>query len=168
MRRGYVIVGALLLCLAVGDSRAEEKQGIRVDVAPHMAENRSDRAPSRAGVIEVDKTMAMKVSVKNTSMKDLPQGSIAYTFIVERWNADEKESYSSYTGTHEVRALRPAEQTQLDVGTYKIGGHRHGTSPRHEDKLGGWKIVVSHGDRKVEFASTPNFGALEERARANP
>lgn len=101
-------------------------------------------------------------------MKDHPAASIDYTFIVERWSADEKERYSSYSGTQQAKALRPAEQTMLDVGTYKIGGHRHGTSPRHEDKLAGWKIVVSHPDRKVEFASTPNFPALEARARANP
>jgi hypothetical protein len=154
--------------LVSGALYAEEKQGIRLDVTPHLTESRGERKPTQAGTTEVDKTMAMKVAVKNTSMKDQPEASIAYTFIVERWDGSEKGTYSSYTGTQQVRALRPAEQTELDVGTYKIGGHRHGTSSRHEDKLAGWKIVVSHGDRKVEFASSPNFAALETRARTNP
>ena len=167
MKRILLLLGSSFTLLATA-MQAEEKQGVRLDVTPHVSENRSDRKPSSAGILEVDKTMAMKVAVKNTSMKDLPAASIDYTFIVERWTGDEKETYNSYTGTQQVKALRPAEQTQLDVGSYKIGGHRHGTSPRHEDKLAGWKIVVSHGDRKLEFASSSNFAALEARARANP
>ena len=165
MRLRHFLVAGLLS--AVAAAHAEEKQGIRLEVTPHMTENKSERGQRSSGHTEVDKTMAMKVSVKNTSMKDHPPASISYTFIVERWAGDEKETYSSYTGTQQVKALRPAEQTELAVGTYKIGGHRHGTSPRHEDKLAGWKIVVSHGDRKVEFSSASNFTALEQRAQAN-
>ena len=157
-----------LLTVAMNNAGAEEKQGIRLDVTPHIAENRSVRTPNQAGITESDKTMSMKVAVKNTSMNDMPEASLAYTFIVERWNISEKESYSFYTGTQQVKALRPADQVSLDVGTYKIGGHRHGTSPRHEDKLAGWKIVVTRGTQQTEFSSTPNFAALEARAKANP
>ena len=167
MTQRLFLLLALLTIVAV-TARGEEKQGIRLDVTPHMAENRSDRPRFGSGFAEIDKTMAMKVAVKNTSMNDMPEASLAYTFIVERWDPSEKGSYSSYTGTQQVKALRPADQVVLDIGTYKIGGHRHGTSSRHEDKLAGWKIVVTRGQQQTEFSSTSNFAALEARARANP
>ncbi len=165
-RRLLLLLASLTTATLV--ARAEEKQGIRLDVTPHMAENRSDRPRFGSGFTEIDKTMAMKVAVKNTSMNDMPEASLTYTFIVERWDPSEKGTYSSYTGTQQVKALRPADQVVLDVGTYKIGGHRHGTSPRHEDKLAGWKIVVTRGAQQTEFSSSSNFAALEARARSNP
>lgn len=61
MTRGHLLLAGFL-CIATA-THAEEKQGIRLDVAPHMTENKSERKQTTSNHAEVDKTMAMKVAV---------------------------------------------------------------------------------------------------------
>ena len=41
----------------------------------------------------------------------------------------------------------------------------HGTADRHKDKLAGWKIVVTQGDKKIEFSTPADFASLERVAK---
>ena len=146
-------------------ARAEEKEGVRLEIVPQIEENRSSSRSSTSSISPVDKDMSLKAAIKNVSMKDAPEGSISYVILVNRWNPAEQEKITQYTGTEKLPALRPAEQVQVDVGKYHIGGHRHGSSARHEDKLAGWKVTVTQGARSVEFHTPSTFDALHRAAK---
>ena len=99
-------------------------------------------------------------------MRDIPEGSIEYVILVSRWNLKEEEKFARYTGTQKLPALRPAEQAEIAVGEFRIGGHSHGTSSRHEDKPAGWKLVVLQAGRKVEFRTPTSFEMMSSKAEA--
>jgi hypothetical protein len=150
--------------LAVQLAFAEEKEGVRVEIVPHIVENRSVGRSSGKLLTPVDKDMSLKAAVKNVSMKDAPEGSIDYVILVKRWTASEQERIARYSGSQKLPPLRPAQQVEIDVGKYHIGGHSHGTSSRHEDKLAGWKVTVTQGSRVVEFHTPTTFDALNGKA----
>jgi len=161
----FLAVAALLI--AIPFARAEEREGLCVEIVPNIAADRSEKPGSTQSLqAKVDKDMSLKATVKNVSMKELPEGSIEYVILVSRWTADEKEKISRYTGTEKLPGLKPAEQVEVAVGQYQIGGHRHGTSSRHEDKLAGWKLVATPAGRRIEFRTPSSFEAMSNSAQS--
>jgi hypothetical protein len=140
-----------------------EKDGLRVEVVPKILSDGSAIMNTAVFTTPVDKEMALKATFKNTSMKDAPEGTIDYIVLVQRWAA-EKGSRLSYTGTEKLPAMRFSDQVEVDIGSYHIGGHLHGSSDQHEDKLAAWKITVTQGEKKTEF-STPNFVGMSAGAK---
>ena len=156
----------VLLALSAVPVPAEERAGLRVEIVPKIVENRSAPTRSVNSVIsDVDKNMSLKATVKNVSMKDMPEGSIDYVILVHRWTGTEQQSISQYTGKVALPPLRTTEQVEVDVGNYHIGGHRHGTSSRHEDKLVGWKLSITQGGVPVEFRTPTTFEELNRKAK---
>jgi hypothetical protein len=154
-----VMLGACLLDAAV----AEDKDGLRVSVVKKTID-RNDARPSTYR--EIDRLMGLNLTMRNISMKDMPAGSLTYTILVRRWAIDEAGKIERFTGTREVPELKPAVETSMPIGEFRIGGHMHGTSARHVDSMVGWKVVVTTGDKKREFASTSNFDSMERAALA--
>lgn len=164
MLRSVFIGGLLLGSLVL--AQAEEREGLRVEIVPKIVADRSEKPGAVQSLqARVDKDMSLKATVKNVSMKEMPEGSLDYVILVSRWTADEKEQIARYTGTEKLPALKPAEQVEVAVGQYQIGGHRHGTSPRHEDKLAGWKLVATPAGRRIEFRTPATFEAMSSRAQ---
>ena len=166
MKRQFSIpVRATIFCLLFGSSlllSGAEKEGLRVEVVPKVI---ADKTPvnSHSLLTEVDQEMSLKATFKNISMKDAPESSIDYVVIVQRWTGTEKEDFKSYKGTQPLEALKFGHQAELDIGKYHLGGHLHGTSDRHKDRLAAWQIMVTQGGKKIEF-NTPNFANLNQKA----
>jgi hypothetical protein len=163
--KSYLPAIATLLLLFVTTVFAEEKQGLRIEIVPKSGENRSKASKALGDWVDVDKDMSLKAAVKNVSMHDTPESTIEYTILVSRWDGSEVEKFVRYTGNLTLKALRPAEQTEIAVGQYKIGGHLHGTSPRHEDKLAGWKLVVTQAGKPIDFHTPATFEAMSKTAK---
>ena len=143
---------------------AMEKDGLRVEVVPKTLSDGSAPTSSFQLMSAVDQDMSLKAALKNISMKDAPEGAIDYVVLVRRW-AGELNKLSVYRGTQKLQAMRFGEEITVDIGKYHLGGHMHGSSDRHKDKLAGWKIVVTQGDKKIEFSTPADFASLEKAAK---
>ncbi len=142
---------------------AMEKDGLRVEIVPKVVADRSAYPSSFSLTTEVDEDMSLKATIRNVSMKDSPESTIDYVVIVQRWDA-ERSLYNSYKGSEKLQALRFGEQVEVDIGNYHLGGHLHGNSPQHKDKLAAWKIVVNQGGKTIELVSASNFDSLNKVA----
>jgi hypothetical protein len=160
----FILSAFFLLSLTVATVFGAEKEGLRVEIIPKVLSDRSALANSAVFKTPVDQDMSLKATFKNISMKDAPEGSIDYIVLVQRWSA-ETARYSSYTGTQKLVPLRFGDPVEVDIGQYHLGGHLHGLSDRHKDRLAGWKIVVTQGSKKIEFSTPPNFDQLSKEAR---
>ena len=139
---------------------AEDKDGVRVLVTKKTL----DRADGKPGYTqEIDRTMALKAAVKNISREDRPEGKISSVVLIRRW-ATETGSVERYTKEVKLDPLRTAQETELLVGEYHIGGHMHGTADYHVDQVAAWKITVEYAGKKTEFMSGGNFESLNKKA----
>ena len=165
----WINSGVKLWLLAIGGIltsssavHAEDKNGLRVSITKKTLD-RADGAASHTR--EIDRTMALKATVKNISMKEMPEGTIECVILIKRWGMSESGSLERYSKSLPLGTLKTAAEQELLVGDYKIGGHMHGTSTMHVDQLAGWKLVITHDSKKTEFLSTSGFEALNKRAR---
>lgn len=155
----FITVCFFVHCLIAG-ALAEDKNGFRLLVTKKTL----DRADGKAGYTqEIDRTMALKAAVKNVSREDLPDGKISSVVLIRRW-ATESGSMDRYTKEVKLGPLRTAQEAELLVGEYHIGGHMHGTSSHHVDQVMAWKITVEHAGKKTDFLSGDNFESLNKRA----
>ncbi len=143
---------------------AAEKDGLRVEVVPKILVDGNAPTNSFQDSTPVNQEMALKATIRNVSMKDAPESTIDYIVLVQRWG-NETGSYSSYQGTEKLQALRFADQVDIDIGKYHLGGHMHGGSDHHKDKLAGWKIVVNQAGKKIEFSYPANFESMNKLAQ---
>jgi hypothetical protein len=152
-----LIAAALLFALP---ALAEDKGGLRVMVTKKTV----DRADGKPGYTrEIDRSMAMKATVKNISNKDLPEGKIGCVILVRRWTT-ETGATERYTKELKLDALKTAQESELLVGEYHIGGHLHGTATYHVDQVVAWKLTVEHEGKKTDFLSSANFDSENKRA----
>src|SRR4051812_21266054 len=164
MRLNNRFIIPLFLVLCAGALFAMEKDGLRVEVVPELLSDSSLPQNTMADSTPVHEEMSLKASFRNTSMHDAPEGTIEYIVLVQRWGT-EVGTYSSYKGSEKLEPIRFGQQVEIDIGKYQIGGHLHGGSDRHKDKLAGWKIVVTQGAKRTEFAFPQNFDALSASAK---
>ncbi len=153
-----LIVVTLLLSIPV---LAEDKNGLRVMVTKKTV----DRADGKPGSFmrEVDRSMALKATFKNITNKDLPAGKISCVILVRRWTS-ETGATNRYTNELTLDALKTAQEQELLVGDYHIGGHLHGSATYHVDQVVGWKLTVDHEGKKTDFLSSPTFETDNKRA----
>ncbi len=159
-----LILSSLFVLLLSGVSYAMEKEGLRVDVVPKVLVDKSVTPNTMATTTPVDEEMSLKATIRNVSMKDVPESTIDYIVLVQRW-ASETGTYTSYKGTQKLQPIRFADQIEADIGKYHIGGHLHAAGEQHKDKLAGWKIVITEPGKTIEFTSGPNFDSLNARAK---
>lgn len=158
------IASLFLVTLFFSAAYGAEKEGLRVEVVPKILVDGNAPTSSFQDSTPVNQEMALKATIRNISMKDTPESTIDYVVLVQRWG-NETGTYSSYSGTEKLQALRIAEQVDIDIGKYHVGGHMHGGSDRHKDKLCGWKIVVNEGGKKIEFTYPSNFESMSKLAK---
>jgi hypothetical protein len=140
--------------------QAEDTNGLRLLVTKKTL----DRADGKPGYMkEIDRTMALKGQIKNISNQDLPDGKISSVVLIRRWTT-ETGSVERYAKEVKLDPMRTAQELELLVGEYHIGGHMHGTSDRHVDQVAAWKITVEYAGKKIEFLGTPDFESMNKRA----
>ncbi len=143
-------------------SSAEEKEGVMVDVQKTSLE-RHDGVRHSAGTMSIDRQMALRILVRNNSMRPVPETTLNYVMVIERWN-HENSRFQRSEGQLKLATLAPCLSTTLDAGNVHIGGHLHGTSERHMDHIVGWKVSIVLDGKSLDFMSNPNFEALNKRA----
>ena len=161
MNSSYLPV-LLALALFASPALAEDKGGIRLNVVKKTLD-RADGKPSY--MREVDRSMALKATIKNLTSKEMPEATLDCVILIQRWGLSETGATERYKKTHKLPVLKSAQEVELLVGDYHIGGHMHGRSDEHVDQILGWKITVDHAGKKTEFVSKANFDALDKRAK---
>lgn len=154
-----VALAVLALALFAVSGHAEEKNGLSVTVAKVTLEKNDKRSTSTYSKYErINRTQALKVTVKNVSFKPMPEGELDWKILVVG-------SYSSQisSGSEKVKALKPAESHDLTIGNAEVSGWRDGNS-KAVDKIE-WQLTVKQGDTEIIRSQTiPNFDALAKRA----
>ena len=141
---------------------AEDKNGLRVMITKKTL----DRADGRASYMrEVNRTMALKGTLKNVGMRDLPAGTLHCTILIKRWGLSETGALERTKKEIALEPLTKAKELELILGDYQIGGHMHGNSDMHVDQRAGWKVTIEHAGKKTDFYSSSNFEALDKRAQ---
>lgn len=149
------------LLLAAATARAEEKNGLNVTVVKTTVEKKDTRsgyAESKGYYETLNRTQALKVTLKNTSFKPMPEGELEWKIVVVG-------AYSSrlQTGSEKVKALKPANVQELVIGNAEVSGWRRGTSKK-EDRVE-WQITVKQGETEIiKTQSSPEFDALAKHA----
>ncbi|MEP6669172.1 MAG: hypothetical protein ABJF10_08470 [Chthoniobacter sp.] len=161
---GIVLV-LLLSLLAAPSLRAAEKGGLLVEISKKTVSNNDKITPNGVGNMSIDHDLSLKVDVKNNSSKELPETPIDSIVLVQRFGSSENPILERFTGTAKLEPLHPAQTGSVQVGQYHLGGHMHGTSDMHADKVLGWKVTIMRDGQKLEFTSSSSFESMDKRAR---
>lgn len=157
----FTVACILPLLLPSGPARAEEKNGLSVMVAKVTVEKKDAKAGYSDGkgyYESTNRTQALKVTIKNTSFKPMPEGELEWKILVVGAWASHLQ-----TGSEKVKALKPANIQELVIGNAEVSGLRKGTSKR-EDKVE-WQITVKQGETEIiKTQSCPDFDALAKGA----
>jgi hypothetical protein len=153
------LAAVLLMTLGFAlTAQAEEKNGLSVSVTKRTL-NRSDRRDSFY-YTRYDRTQGYKVTIRNTSLKPLPEGEVNWTILVRKMaytNRTEK-----FVGTEKLQALRPSESVELMVGAVPIEGYRYERDYKDEME---YEIAIVHGGKETyKTSSKGNFAALTKGA----
>jgi hypothetical protein len=156
-----LLLAVAILAVGLQDTRGEEKNGLRITVAKKTLD-RNDRRPGSYTYSSdrIDRTQALKVTIKNISFKDMPEGEVKWTVLVKKYYGG---STDGYTGKQTVKALKPAETAELLLGSAEIRGWNDGVS-QVKDKIEHQVIITQNGKEMIRSESTPGFDAIADRA----
>jgi hypothetical protein len=157
-----VVVCSLIAVLLgqAATTRAEEKNGLMVTVQKKTLERNDSRAPYYYSSDRIDRTQGLKVTVKNTSFREMPAGEIAWTLLVRKYYSSAVEGY---TGKEPLKALKPSEMTELVLGAAQIQGWAD-ISGQAKDKIEHQIVVTQDGKETMRLQSTSGFDAVAKRA----
>ena len=154
-----VLVGALSI------SRGEEANGMRLTATKITLEKDKDRDAFDQWD-KVDKALGLRVTARNMSFKDMPEGTVECIVIVKRWGRS-PELLESYSGREKLPALLKGTEANLTIGKvpmsgYEIGGNRK----QFQDSIEGWQVIAKHeGKETVRITSTNTFEKLLKKAK---
>lgn len=159
----------LVLCtsglfLAATPAGAEEKGGMLVDIQKKVLSRGDRNTVNGVGSVEVDRTLSLKADVKNNTMRNMTEAKVRYVVLMQRW-ASEAGNIERYEGEAKLDPLGVSHSGSVMLGEFHIGGHMHGSSEMHLDRLLAWKVIIERDGKPVEFSSTSNFETLSKRAK---
>ena len=144
--------------LFTGALDAAEKNGLSVTVSKKTLD-RADRTSAYYSD-RIDRTQGLKVSVKNTTFKEMPEGEVEWTILVRQYAST---SIHKHQGKEKLKALKPAETAELLIGAAHITGWRDwGT--QWKDKIEYQVVINQAGKETFRTASTSSFDSLAKRA----
>jgi hypothetical protein len=154
-----VAVSAGLLIAAITSAHAEEKNGLSVTVVKKTLD-RADQRNNSYYTDRIDRTQGLKVTIKNVSFKEMPEGEIEWTILVRKYSS---ASVEKYIGTEKLKALKPAEVVDLTIGSAQIQGWNY-AGDQVKDKIEHQIIVNQAGKEVYRAASTSSFDTVAKRA----
>lgn len=139
---------------------AEEKNGVRLSVQKTTLDKiKADRSSYWD---KVDKSLALRVNIKNTSLKDRPAGRITYDVIVRRHVSEELENFSDSV---ELEALPKGKDIEKELGNIQMSGYENVSNRReYMDSIEAWKVTITHDG--VETVSAVSGGDYERLSKA--
>ncbi len=158
---GAVFFAILFMGLTLS-SQGEEKNGLLVTVAKKTLD-RADRT-NGSYYDRIDRTQGLRVTVKNTTFKEMPEGEVEWTILVRQYSST---SIEKYTGKEKLKALKPAEAADLLIGSAQITGWRD-WSAQWKDKIEYQVVITQGGKETYRTASTGSFDTLAKRAVPAP
>ena len=152
---------ALVFALTLAAARAEEKNGLSVNVSKTVIEKNDTRGNGYYSD-RLNRTQGLKASIKNTSFKEMPEGEVVWTILVKKWGYSTPR-IESYTGSEKLKALKPAETADMVIGNAEVTGYNYSGSTE-KDKIE-WQIVVKQdGKEMFKVASTSAFDSMAKHA----
>jgi hypothetical protein len=151
-----------LACAGAAAAHAEERNGLSVTVVKKTLD-RADRSASYYND-RIDRTQGLKVTVKNSTFKPMPDGEIEWMILVRQYASTSIEKYS---GKEKLKALKPAETAELLIGAAQITGWRDWGN-QWKDKIEYRLILTQGGKETFRTASTNSFDILAKRAIKAP
>ena len=156
------VVGMVLI---VSICNGEEANGLRLTAQKTVLEREKDR-DAFVQWDKVQKALGLKVSARNISFNELPEGTIDYVVIVRRWGQI-PAAYESYSGSEKLPALPKGAEVNVTVGKVPLGGYElSGNRKQYQDSIEGWQIIAKHGAvETVKITSTSSFDKLLAKAK---
>ena len=149
----------VILALAVSFAHAEEKNGISVSVSKTTIE-KNDTRGSGYYSDRINRTQGLKAVIRNMSFKEMPEGEVIWSILVRKYYSTTVEIS---TGSEKLRALKPAEATDMVIGSAEVSGYNYSGSTE-KDKIE-WQVIVKQdGKELIKTQSTSSFDALAKRA----
>jgi len=157
LRRFSLAAAVLALCLTV---RAEEKNGLLLNVSKTTLDRADQRPNNYLYSTKIDRTEALKVVIKNTSFKPMPEGEVHWEILVRKSLSSTIESTS---GKEKLQALKPSEEATITLGGAQVEGWRD-SGGQTKDKIE-WQVsVVVDSKELIKSNSTQSFDTLAKRA----
>ena len=150
---------AIVFTLTLAAARAEEKNGLSVTVSKTTLEKNDTRGNGYYSD-RINRVQGLKAVIKNLSFKEMPEGEVVWTILVKKYYSSTIESY---TGSEKLKALKPAEATEMVVGNAEVGGYKdYGAADKDKTE---WQVIVKQdGKDLVKLASTSAFESMAKRA----
>lgn len=162
MKMSFRLLVLAVFALAAA-AQAEEKNGLSLTVSKTVVEKNDTRGNGYYSD-RLNRTQALKASIKNLSFKEMPEGEVTWSVLLKRY------SYSDiqiFTGTEKLKALKPAEITEMIFGATPITGYS-GISENYKDKTE-WQITVKQdGKEIIKSQSTSAFDSMAKHAVKGP
>ena len=145
-----------IICLLIATSLGDETNGLLLTAQKTVLGKTKNRESALSDYSMVKRDLALKVEATNTSLTDMPEGSITCTIIVKRRDGD----YEKYTDTQPFPPLKASAETRITIGKVKTRGLESSGDRRDEDAIAGWEIVVKHNN--VVTAKLTSGGGYEK------
>ena len=161
MRYSFYTFSMIVVMLALSiAARGEEKNGISLTVSKTTVDRADQRAGAYAYSTHIDRTEALKLAIRNTSFKEIPEGEVKWEILVRKYLSTSIESTS---GKEKLQALKPAEAAEIIIGGAQVEGWRDGTN-MYKDRIE-WQVsIMVEGKELIKLNSTAAFDTLAKRA----
>jgi len=140
-------------------AHGEEKNGLLVTVGK-VTLDRADQRPGYYYSTRIDRTEALKVTIKNTGFKPLAEGEVQWEILVRKHDSTIVESTS---GKEKLQALRSSDTAEVVIGGAQVQGWRD-ASYNAKDKVEWQVTVLIDGKEMIKTNSTSGFDAIAKRA----
>ena len=160
----FIACTGVLFFTAAAVTHADERGGLLVDVQKKVVSRGDQTTPRGVGSSNVDRTLSLKLDIKNNAMREMPEAKIEYIVLIQRWGS-ETGNIERFQGAAKAEALGISHSGSVLLGEFHIGGHLHGGSEHHVDHIAAWKVIIERDGKKLEFMSTSSFDSLNKRAR---
>ncbi len=164
MKTHLQLLLAVVFTLTLAAARAEEKNGLSLVISKTTIDNNDTRGKGTS-YDRINRTRGLNVVIGNMSIREKPEGEVVWTILVRKYSST---SVESYTGTEKLKALKPAETTDMVIGNAEISGYKD-LGNQQKDKIE-YRVVVTQGGKEIIKAqSTSSFDSLAKRAtKATP
>lgn len=152
------LAAVLLLAAAVPPALADTQNGLTVSVSKKTL----DRQDQRTGAYwdRIDRTQGLKLSIRNATFKEMPEGEVEWTILVRGYSSS---SIQKNHGKEKLKVLKPAEATEMVIGAAQVTGYRD-YGAQYKDKIEHQVVITQAGKEVYRMASTAGFDALAKRA----
>ena len=140
---------AVLICAAsLSPLLAAEGKGLLVNVFKRTTGKNDVKGEYYSGQ---EKNISLAISVKNTSLRNMPEGELHWAMLVYKGYSKLTERV---TGVEAIKALKVSETVEITVGPVKVGEYRsksdsqYSAGKEYKDKLD-YEIIIMQGEQEL-------------------